>query len=177
MRTITVDIPEQQITVDINTLRPHTETFPATKHTYAPTLASIHDWLWGDCGPLTLSWQNGLLCPFNERVGTMNITCSNGLRQQCNGVLVTPNNAPFPPTGRKRLIGRVVCFRWCNVLADAYWDIDNAHLFDLPDDVHLVAHHIMRHIFRSTYWFDWRRELRLRQSGKPRRAWFSPIPT
>jgi len=175
MYTQTVDIPRHEITVGTCNIHPETVIIPATKHTYAPTLAKVHNWLWGDCGPIALSWQTGLLCPFDDRIHRMNITCSEGARSQCGGLLVTPHNAPYPPTGRQRLIGRVVCFRWNNLLGNAYWDIPNAELLALPDDVCLVAHYIMHRIFRVTGWVDWRRELRQRQNGKRQRAWLHPL--
>lgn len=163
MRTYTRQVPEQTITVGKNTLRPYTKVFPAHEAIVAPTLQRVHQYMWGDCGPLVLSWHDGWLCPFSERIKTMSITCSGGRRKRCGGVLCTERNAPYPETGRERLIGRVICYEWCEILSDAYWDIPNDELLALPDDDSLAAQYIMRRVFRETDWQYWRMETKRRQ--------------
>lgn len=151
-------VPERTVTGGQNTLHPYMTTFPAYEATVAPTLQKAHDYMWGDCGPLVLSWHDGWLCPFADRIDSMNITCSGGRRKRCGGVLCTERNAPYPQTGRDRLIGRVICYEWSHILSDAYWDIPTEELLALPDNVSLVVQHITRWIFRATGWWHWYKE-------------------
>jgi len=175
METKTVYIPEKTITFNKNTRKEHLHTFPATYHTYYPTLAHVYNWLWGDCGPITMPWKDGLLCSFDDRVHRMNITCSAGARKSCGGILVTPTNAPYPPHNRHRLFNRVVCFCWGNILSIAAWEVPLDSLITLPDNPELVAQFVMKHMFTSTHWLEWRRELRLRLQGKRKSLWLKPI--
>jgi len=162
MKTYIRQVQEQTVTVGENTLHPYTKTFPAYEATVAPTLQRVHNYMWGDCGPLVLSWSDGWLCPFADRIKTMNITCSKGRRKRCGGLLCTEQNAPYPEKGRERLIGRVICYKWSHILSDAYWDIPTEELLELPDNDSLVAQHIMKRIFRETGWAKWYRATRER---------------
>lgn len=156
----------------------YTITFPEREYTYAPTLGAVHKWLFDNWGLLYLSWRHGLLCPFDKQVGTKNITCSNGRRKRCNGLAIHRRLvAHLCEREQRKLIGRVVCYEWCHILSIAYWDIPTAELLELPDDINLVAFHIMRRIIRDTGWLDWKRELGRRQNGKRLRDWITPLPS
>lgn len=155
--------------------RNYTITFPECEHTYAPTLATVHKWIYGDWGPFHISWKVGRLCPFNPEVGRKNMTCCQGNvdRMRCVGLIVEERHVEHLQNA-DRLVGRVVCYEWNYLLSRAYWDLDSMEMVDtLPDDPQLVAFHIMRRVFRETRWFDWIQEQKRRQSTK--RNWLRPL--
>ena len=153
----------------------YTITFPECEHTYAPTLAEVYNWLHGDYGPFHVCWKHGELCPFAESVGHQNTTCSNGLRKRCNGLLIEDLHTRFmPPKEQRKLIGRVICYKWCHILNEAYWKIPQDELLGLPDDPGYVAMIIMRRVFRETGWWDWMREKK-RRKDKGRRDWLKCV--
>lgn len=157
--------------------RDYVITFPEEEYTYAPTLGLVHKWLHGDWGPFYISWKVGRLCPFNPYVGQKNMTCCPGNIKKigCCGLILEKRHVLGYLQNAARLVGRVVCYEWDHLLSLAYWDLDTDWLVNkLPDDPRLVASHIMRHVFRSTGWFDWIWEQRQRYNKRPGR-WLQPI--
>jgi len=148
-------------------------TFPETEHTWSPTLAAVHKWLWED-GPLYRSWHDGWLCPFHSDVGHKNITCSPGLRSRCYGILITNENRGNSPL---KTLGKVVCYEWGHVLTNHYWTLQHETqdqmIATLPDDTRTVAFHILHLILRSSNWWNWRQEPKRRQTTK--QNWLQPI--
>ncbi len=169
MQTVTVTIPEHQANVGI--VRSYIVTMPEIEHTYAPTLAEVHNWLHGDWGPFYCSWRDGQLCPFHPDVQRRNMTCCNGARKYCGGLLIERQHV----NTNLRRIGHVICYEWDHVLSIAYWNIPAKELLALPDDHKLVAFHIMRRVFRATGWWDWRQEKK-RRASKRKPDWLPGMP-
>ena len=171
------DLLAEGCTVEGNTFD-YTVTWPESEHTYAPTLSTVHKWLYSHWGPFYVSWRLGRLCPFHASVRMKNMTCCHGnIRQlRCQGLPLEERHVRHLPIPMQhRLVGRVICYRWAHVLSDAYWEIDTEWLVEnLPDDPQLVAFHIMRRVFRETGWFRWARELAARKS-KRWGEWLSPF--
>lgn len=129
---------------------------PETEHTYAPTLAKVHKWLYSDNGPFVLNWPDGALCPFNPQVGIKNMTCCKGNRgiHRCPGIGLTNDDW-------------VGCYAWSHHISHTYWSLDiNAIIEQFPDDETIVATHLMDTIFRLSGWYDWLREKHIRKESK-----------
>lgn len=140
-----------------------------TGHVYAPVLATVHNYLFDNWGPFSVTWRNGLLCPFAPDIGLKNITCSQGRRDlHLCGLLIEDRHAVhLPNPQRKKMIGRVMCNPWAHHLIAAYWDIPNDELLSLPDNPSLVAYYILSRVIRATMWYDWLTERRKRLSLRP----------
>lgn len=167
-------LPEREITLNHLGKR---VMIPESEHTYSPTLAAVHRWFHSDWGPLYLSWENGRLCPFDERVGRMNIKCTAGRRSQCGGLLIKELHIRHLPEVQKRkMLDKVICYPWCHHLGVAWWNVDVDTLLAMPDEPQRVIFFGLREVWKTTGWLDWRRELGLRKAGKRRRDWLKPLP-
>jgi len=176
METQTIHLPAQTFTIRDKYGRPTPHTAPAQDILVAPTLQKIHKWMFDDFGPLVLSWVDGELCPFADRVSTRNIRCTEGRRKHCHGLLISSRfTAHLPQVSQRRYNGRVMCYPWSHRLIDSYWDLANNWLLQLPDNPKLVAHLMLREIYRTSLWQDWRFELRRRLDGKRRLDWLKPL--
>lgn len=176
MKLDTITMPETTVTGIDRRGKPYSTTFPAQTIQSAPTLGIVHSYMWSDYGPLHLTWREGLLCPFHSDVGSKNIHCCDGIRNQnfCRvGRRVTLDDlAHLPQTQQRRYKDRVVCYHWAYHLINAYWDIPDEYLYPLPDDPGLVCVVVLRRMAHASGWFDWFRELSHRESS--RRNWLQP---
>jgi len=127
-----------------------------------------HADLFAECGPLTMTWNHGWLCPFAEDVWKRNITCSEELRSRCNATLITSITVPNVPN-KAHHIGRVICYPWANRLLDFYFSLDSSFLSDAE------AANAIESVLRRSLWLAWRDELSGRKSGKRSRDWLRPI--
>lgn len=174
MKLKTVVIPEQTFKVG---WRGKITTIPEREHTYAPTLATVHNYLHGDWGPFYLSWRDKELCPFDSQVDWKNMTCSEGRRKRCGGLLIKSDTiSHLPPSQQRRTLGRVICYEWCHRLSNVYWDIQSDELLKMPDDPSYVACVLMRRVFRESGWQEWIREKK-RRKDKRKRFWLKPLET
>jgi len=182
MELRTVIIPERR--ANIGLIRPHIVTLEEITHTYAPTLATVHNWLFSDLGPFSLSWRDGALCPFHPQVGRKNITCCKGRRgiKKCPGIGLTITNQDIKSylsnQWQRRIakrIGNVQCYEWNHVLAKTYWSLSFEKLLELPDNPSFVAFIIMRQVFRESGWRNWLMEAKARQNGKKKWEWLKSI--
>lgn len=196
MKTRTRIVPEHVMTINVGYSTLNAEQFDRLRESYgdrwrggdrycykilvpeeemlvAPTLAKVHNWLFGDWGPLYLSWRDGYLCPFDDRVGRLNITCSAGRRKRCGGLDVPDRYVThLPPDMRRRCTRRVVCYDWCHVLSRTYWDIPTDDMLALPDDPSLTAMLILRRVYRESGFAEWFVEHKRRPH---KRDWLKPI--
>lgn len=183
MKLRTATIPERLVNVGL--VRPHVVTLPEISHTYAPTLAIVHSWLFNDLGPFALSWRDGALCPFHPQVGQKNMTCCEGRRgiKSCPGIglMITEKDIKsyLSEQWQKRIakrIGHVHCYEWSHILARTYWSLPFQSLLELPDNPSFVAFVIVKQVFHQSGWREWLMEKRARQNGKKKWEWLKPIP-
>jgi hypothetical protein len=181
MHTVSGHTPEKQIELGFPR---KVVTMPAYDWTYAPTLAAIHDWMWGDYGMLYYSWHDGWLCPFHSSIGERNMRCVAGNRgiRQCPGIgMLADDYIDHWPEYRKRQFrGRVICYSWGHLLGLAYWDYvqahQNEHLAQPDENARWIAVEVLRNTRRSCGWDDWRKELRLRQQlPRYKRRWLQRL--
>lgn len=180
MKLQTVVLLEQRVNLGLGL--PRIVTIPERQHTYAPTLATVHRWLWQGWGPFYISWRDGLLCPFHPQVKHKNMTCCTGQRgvglRRCSGLgmlIELDDVLHLSPHKQRQLIGRVVCYEWCHHLAQAYWAISRQELIKMPDDSQLLITHLMRTTYKQSGWLDWHREKKERESKK-KLDWLGPMP-
>jgi hypothetical protein len=142
----------------------------------APTLTKVHEWLWGDWGPMYITWKEGLLCPFHDSVGTRNIRCLEG---NCHRRTFTDITQQYvrhlDEDSQRRLIGRVVCYDWAHLLTLALYDIPFDWQLSLPDDPQLVVIKLLRRVYKESGYEDWWHELKRRKRGKPRSEWLRRV--
>lgn len=175
LKTVTILARTVQVSA-LCTFEPKTVDLLEIQHTYAPTLATVTDWLFSEWGPFHISWRDGELCPFHPGVGRQNFTCSNGLRlsARCGLVITQQDVRHLSGKLRSRLVSRVACWEWEHRLIDAYWDIPDSDLLVLPDSPSYVAFMVLRYVYRVTGWARWIREKRARK-GKLRSLWFKGL--
>jgi hypothetical protein len=154
-----------------------------------PTLGESARKLWGDFGPLSVSWHDGWLCPFVEGVEKKMMRCVGGRRKcgnhQCGHLISSNDVNPLWLTDerlRQRLIGRVMCYPWTHELSEAYRSIDLTQYYSWPDDPYPVFADMLLKVYRRSGWQRWRAELERRQRTndwlpRKRTSWGHWIPT
>jgi len=132
--------------------------FPKRTITVAPLLERIHTDMWGDFGPLVISWKHGWLCPFHPNIDRQRMTCSDGLRNSsfCTGIRLTERYVShLHEQQRLFLKDRVQCPNWCYRLGSAYWDIPTDRLLHMPDEPDFVYIWILNQVYQMSGWDEW----------------------
>lgn len=181
MQILDGHLPEKRITIRDKWGNPKEVILPAEDFTYAPTLGKIHSWLFGDWGPLYISWKHGWLCPWSSRVHLANMTCSAGMRKHCPGIGLLIRNdhiSHLTESCQRRLQSRVVCYEWCHRLSRVYWDLITERrdeILTLPDDTTIVSMWILKRVYKTSGWYKWRYEKERRLREKRKRNWLHQL--
>lgn len=162
MKHFTRTIPQHTITVHDRWGKPELVTIPEDTFEVYPTLQGVYQRLFAEFGALFVNWQDGWLCPFNERTGTMNIRCVAGNRAHCVGLgfEVDKYTSHLPSEEQERLTNTIHCSQWESRLLDTLHEMDVVqHYGDWEDDVDEIYNHLLHKILQDSQCFLWQVEV------------------